>query len=274
MRGGLRIGVCTVALAALFAGTAALAQSSVNAPPSTESMQGVEGAKKLMAQQLTWEVSSTAGAKLIAKERSRTKGEQGTVIRYDLVTQGLPRDQHYTLVAWPLNGGITPVEKGISLTEDGRLICTGKAKADCVPSSPDADPIIDLALTAAKGEPKRFGLISDDQKWKALTTLVSFPDVGTDGGCTLEALRITPEAEAMMIRGKGFPPSSVLPMTSDSAGDMVSGTWQVNDKGELVSLVIPGVRGKTEGQTTVRVKAPECAPQVIFRWGKGSSRPE
>ena len=274
MRGGLRIGVCTVALAALFAGTAALAQSSVNAPPSTESMQGVEGAKKLMAQQLAWEVSSTAGAKLIAKERSRTKGEQGTVIRYDLVTQGLPRDQHYTLVAWPLNGGITPVEKGISLTEDGRLICTGKAKADCVPSSPDADPIIDLALTAAKGEPKRFGLISDDQKWKALTTLVSFPDVGTDGGCTLEALRITPEAEAMMIRGKGFPPSSVLPMTSDSAGDMVSGTWQVNDKGELVSLVIPGVRGKTEGQTTVRVKAPECAPQVIFRWGKGSSRPE
>ena len=45
-------------------------------------------------------------------------------------------------------------------------------------------------------------------------------------------------------------------------------------EGELVSLVMPAVRGKTEGQTTVRVKAPECAPQVIFRWGRGSSHPE
>ena len=276
-----RIGSCISALAVFLICATGLAQSTGNPlpspnapPPMTAAAQGVEGAKKLMAQQLTWDVSSTAGAKLIAKERSRAKGEQGTVIHYDLVTQGLPRDQHYTLVTWPLNGGITPVEGGISLTEDGRLTCTGKTKADCAPSRPDADPIIDLALTAAKGEPKRFGVISDDQKWKALTTLVAFPDVATDGGCTLEALRITPEAEAMMIKGKGFPPSSVLPMTSDSAGEMVSATWQVNDKGELVSLVMPAVRGKTEGQTTVRVKAPECAPQVIFRWGRGSSHPE
>jgi len=241
---------------------------------SNEDIQGMEGAKKLMQQQVAWDLSSTPGAKLIAKERSRTKGDQGTLIHYDLVTHGLPHDQHYTLVVWPLNGGIKPVEGGISLTEDGRLICTGKTKADCTPSRPDADPVIDLALSAAKGEAKRFGVISDDQKWKALATLVAFPDIATDGGCTLEALRITPEAEAVMIRGKGFPPSTVLPMTSDSAGEVLSGTWQVNEKGELLSLVMPAVRGKTEGYTTVRVKAPACAPQVSFQWGKGSNHPE
>jgi hypothetical protein len=280
MLGESRMALCGSTLAMFLVCSTGLAQNTANppqppnAPPMTAAAQGVEGAKKLMTQQLAWDVSSTTGAKLIAKERSRAKGEQATVIRYDLITQGLPRDQHYTLVTWPLNGAITPVEGGISLTEDGRLICTGKTKADCAPSRPDADPIIDLALTAAKGEPKRFGVISDDQKWKALTTLVAFPDVGTDGGCTLEALRVTPEAEAMMVRGKGFTPRLTVPMTSDSAGEIVTGSWQINEKGELISLVMPAVRGKTEGQATIRVKAPECAPQVVFRWGKGSSHPE
>jgi hypothetical protein len=272
MRSGIKLPRPAVALV-LAAGIYASAQKG-KPPSSTEDMQGMEGAKKLMQQQMAWDLSSTPGTKLIAKERSRTKGDQGTVIRYDLVTQGLPHDQHYTLVVWPLNGSIKPVEGGISLTEEGKLICTGKTKADCSPSRPDADPVIDLSVTAAKGEAKRFGVISDDQKWKALTTLVAFPDIATDGGCTLEALRITPEADAMMIRGKGFPPGSVLPMTSDSAGEVASGTWQVNEKGELLSLVMPAVRGKTDGRTTVRVKAPACAPQVSFEWGKGSYRLE
>lgn len=262
--------VCRVVVAIILAPAIYVSAQTSKPPSSTEGTQGMEGAKKLMQQQLAWDLSSTPGTKLIAKERSRTKGDQGTVIRYDLVTQGLPHDQHYTLVVWPLNGTIKPVEGGISLTEEGKLICTGKTKADCAPSRPDADPVIDLSVSAAKGEAKRFGLISDDQKWKALATLVAFPDIATDSGCSLEALRITPEADAVMIRGKGFPPGSVLPMTSDSAGEVASATWQVSEKGELLSLVMPAVRGKTEGRTTVRVKAPACAPQVSFEWGKGS----
>jgi hypothetical protein len=242
---------------------------------STESMQGTDGAKKLMEQQAAWDAASgQSAAKLIAKERSRTKGDQGTVVRYELVTQGLPHELHYTLIVWPLNGGIQTVQSGISLTDDGRLICTGKTAADCKPSRPDADPVIDLSITAAKGEPKRFGVISEDQKSKALATVVAFPNIATDGGCTLETLLVIPDARAVMIRGKGFPPSAVLPMTSDSAGEVMSGTWQVNEKGELLSLVMPEVRGKTEGQTTIRLKAAECAPQVSFPWGKSSYHPE
>jgi hypothetical protein len=270
---GARIGceLAGAALALYFASAAAAyAQSATPPGVSTESTQGLEGAKKLMQQQVAWDLSSTPGAKLIAKERSRTKGEKGTVVRYDLVSEGLPHDQHYTLLFWPLNGPIKPVQGGISLTEDGKLICTAKTKADCAPSRPDADPVIDMALTAAKGEAKRFGVISDDQKWKALTTLVAFPEIGTDGGCSLEALRITPDAQAAMIRGKGFPPNAVLAMTSDSAGEVATGSWQVSEKGELISLVMPQVRGKTEGKTTVRVKGPACAPQVSFEWGKNS----
>lgn len=267
----------SVFLSLLLAGAiAAFAQNPTTTPPlQTEGMQGLEGAKKLMQQQLGWDLTAAMGkAKLIAKERSRTKGDQGTVIRYDLMTEGLPQDQHYTLVMWPLNGGIQPVKSGISLTEDGRLICTGKTTADCSPNRPDADPIIDMSLTSAKGEAKRFGLISEDQKTKALVSLVAFPNKGTDAGCTLEVLRVTPEAEALMIRGKGFPANAELPMTSDSDGEVVSGLWHTTDKGDLVTLVMPAVRGKTSGQVTVRVKAPACTPQVSFPWGKGTYHPE
>lgn len=258
-------GLCLAGVTAGFAQTA----TTLPAAP-TESAQGMDGAKKLMQQQLAWDLSSTRGAKLIAKERSRMKGEQGTVVRYDLVTEGLPHDQHYTLMYWPLNGPLEPVKGGVSLTEEGKLVCTGKTPADCAPSPPDASPVIDMALTAAKGEAKRFGVISDDQKWKALTTVTAFPEIGIDGGCSLEVLRITPDARAVMIRGKGFPPNAVLQMTSDSAGEVATGSWQVNEKGELISLVMPGVRGKTDGKTTVRVKDPACAPQVSFEWGKDS----
>jgi hypothetical protein len=250
--------------------TAAFGQSATPPPAATESAQGAEGAKKLLQQQLAWDLSSTQGAKLIAKERSRTKGEQGTVVRYDLVTEGLPHDQHYSLVYWPLNGPVEPVRSGISLTDDGKMICSGKTKDDCAPSGPNANPVIDMSLTAAKGEAKRFGVISDDKKWKALATVVAFPIVATDSKCSLEALRITPDAQAVVVRGHGFPPNAVLEMTSDSAGEVQTGSWQVNEKGELMSLVMPGVRGKTEGKTTIWVKAPACAPQVSFLWGKNS----
>src|SRR5262249_23499058 len=202
----------------LFAGMGAFAQSTTapKTPPAAETpQQETAAAKKLMQQQLAWDLSSTTGAKLIAKERSRTKGEERTVVHYDLITEGLPHDHHYTLLFWPLNGPVNPVQSGLSLTEDGRLICTAKTKDDCAPSRPDANPVIDMAVLAAKGEPKRFGVISEDQKWKALTTVVAFPEVGTDGPCTLEALRITPDAQAVMIRGKGFPANAVLAMSSD-----------------------------------------------------------
>ncbi len=259
-----------VAFWLLFPGTVIVRAQNPAPPSATDSTQVTEGAKKLMQQQMIWDLSSTPGTKLVVKEHSRSSSEKGTVLRYDLVTEGLPHDQHYTLIFWPLDGPPKAVQGGLSLTDDGRLICAGKTKADCVPSRPDANPVIDMAVTAARGEPKRFGVVSDDQKWKTLITLVAFPNVGTDGGCTLEAVRLTPDATAAMIRGKGFPPSSTVPITTDSAGEVASSTWQVNEKGEIFSLLLSQVRGKTEGTTRVRVKAPACAPQVSFEWGKSA----
>ena len=42
---------------------------------------------------------------------------------------------------------------------------------------------------------------------------MAFPNIATDGSCTLEALRVIPDNRAVMIHGKGFPPNAVLTMT-------------------------------------------------------------
>jgi hypothetical protein len=103
-----------------------------------------------------------------------------------------------------------------------------------------------------------------------LATVVAFPIIGKDAGCSLEALLGTPDGEVVLITGSGFPPSTSVPMSSDSAGEVTTGVWQVNAKGELASMVLPQVRGKTSGDTTVFLKSPACAPKISFHWGKGT----
>jgi hypothetical protein len=255
-------------VASLLGGFARAQSANV---PATEEQRKMNAARKLVQQQQAWgEATSTPGTKLIFKEKSRKKTDQGTLIDYDVLTIGLPKDQHYALVAWPLNEKIRPVQSGISLTADGRPTCTGRTKVDCRPSKADVDPVIDIAFYAAKGEPKRFGLVSEDQRWKAFGTIVAFPNVNKDGACSLEAQLVTPDADAVFITGHGFTPNIPVPQSTDSAGEVMMGTWPSNAKGDLATIVLPAVRGKTSGDATILVMAPACRPKITFHWGKGS----
>jgi hypothetical protein len=103
-----------------------------------------------------------------------------------------------------------------------------------------------------------------------LGTVVPFPIIGKDAGCSLEVLLGTPDGSIAMVKGSGFAPNTSVPMSSDSAGEVVTGAWKVDDKGNLMSSVLPQVRGKTSGDTTILVKAPGCSPKVTFHWGKDS----
>ena len=268
---GLVRGISGVLLLVMCAGLAqAQTQAGSGSAPTDE--QQMELARKLLAQQYAWDQGATSGVtRLVFKERERKKTDQGTVITYDVSAPGLPTDLHYTLMGWPLNRGVEPIRGGITLTADGRLTCTGKTPADC---KPDADPIISFSVQAARGEPKRFVLISDDKKAKSLGTIVAFPIIGKDAGCSLEVLLGTPDGQIVMVKGSGFAPNTSVPISSDSAGEVVNGVWKIDENGNLMSSVFPQVRGKTSGETTIVVKAPGCSPKVTFRWGKDSYHAE
>jgi len=268
---GLVRGISGVLLLVMCAGLAqAQTQAGSGSAPTDE--QQMELARKLLAQQYAWDQGATSGVtRLVFKERERKKTDQGTVITYDVSAPGLPTDLHYTLMGWPLNRGVEAIRGGITLTADGRLTCTGKTPADC---KPDAEPIISFSVQAARGEPKRFVLISDDKKAKSLGTIVAFPIIGKDAGCSLEVLLGTPDGQIVMVKGSGFAPNTSVPISSDSAGEVVNGVWKIDEKGNLMSSVFPQVRGKTSGETTIVVKAPGCSPKVTFRWGKDSYHAE
>ena len=268
---GLVRGISGVLLLVMCAGLAqAQTQAASGSAPTDE--QQMELARKLLAQQYAWDQGATSGVtRLVFKERERKKTDQGTVITYDVSAPGLPTDLHYTLMGWPLNRGVEAIRGGITLTADGRLTCTGKTSADC---KPDAEPIISFSVQAARGEPKRFVLISDDKKAKSLGTIVAFPIIGKDAGCSLEVLLGTPDGQIVMVKGSGFAPNTSVPISSDSAGEVVNGVWKIDEKGNLMSSVFPQVRGKTSGETTIVVKAPGCSPKVTFRWGKDSYHAE
>ena len=268
---GLGRGISGVLLLVMCAGLAqAQTQAASGSAPTDE--QQMELARKLLAQQYAWDQGATSGVtRLVFKERERKKTDQGTVITYDVSAPGLPTDLHYTLMGWPLNRGVEAIRGGITLTADGRLTCTGKTPADC---KPEADPIISFSVQAARGEPKRFVLISDDKKAKSLGTIVAFPIIGKDAGCSLEVLLGTPDGQIVMVKGSGFAPNTSVPISSDSAGEVVNGVWKIDEKGNLMSSVFPQVRGKTSGETTIVVKAPGCSPKVTFRWGKDSYHAE
>jgi hypothetical protein len=261
--------VCRYLLLVVFCTSLLRAQAPDVKSGTTDEQKMLQVATKLMGQQHSWdEAAANSATKLIFKEKSRKKTDQGTVITYAVSAPDLPKDRHYSLMGWPLNREIAPLRGGITLNAEGSLLCTGKTPADCTPAKTGDDPVIDIALQFAKGEPKRFALISDDQKSKALATVVAFPITSKDANCSLEALLGTPDAQVMLITGRGFPPSVGVPISSDSAGEVSTAVWHVNDKGELMSMVLPKVRGKTSGDTTIFLKSPACAPKISFHWGK------
>jgi hypothetical protein len=76
---------------------------------------------------------------------------------------------------------------------------------------------IDLVVYAGKAEPKRFGLVSDDEAHvRGFMGVVPFPNSTTDKGCRLESIIGTPNGESTFIQGDGFEPNAELTIDSQS----------------------------------------------------------
>ena len=74
-------------------------------------------------------------------------------------------------------------------------------------------------MQAGLGEVKRVGLIADDKSAQVFASAVPFPNRATDGGCTLEATLVTPNAEAVMLSATGFKPGVTLNIEMNSEGE-------------------------------------------------------
>jgi hypothetical protein len=262
-----------VAMWAQSGSTPAPAPQQGDASSRGDAQEHLQMASKLAEQQRVWDEIASHEGNLVMKESNRTKTPTATVITYDLFAPALPKEKRYTLVRWPLNGGMQAVRTGVTLGNEGRLLCAGKTPEECKVKEGE-NPQIAVKITFAKGEASRWALMSEDQASKALASLIPFPLVAQDKGCTLEAKLVTSDARVLMVTASGLPAGGDVPIVSSSAGVVASATWHMNENGKLNAVVVTEVPGKDGGDFSLQLKGSACEPAISLKWGKDSYHAE
>jgi hypothetical protein len=145
---------------------------------------------------------NSPGVELSLKETNRSRSGDRTLVTYSLYGTGLPSNTTYILIQVQLDGTMAKIMEGVTLNAKGEAICAGR-EGTCKGDGPN-DPI-DLVAYAGKGEPKRFGLVSDDEAHvKGFVAVVPFPNAKSDKGCRLESIIGFPNGELTLFREVGL----------------------------------------------------------------------
>lgn len=226
---------------------------------------------------LDWENRSTPGAKVAARELSRTPGDGGTSVAYRFVVSGVPTDQLYTLLAWDPGtdlGDAKPVAYSLRPTPNG-LVCgmQGNCTTRCAVgmNCGTLNEPLDPSVVAAKGERKFLVLLSNDGKSSAFFAVTPFPITANHGSCSLSVSR-TIKSTLAVIQGDGFAPAEDLSITTGSYDDQHTALTRTDAKGHFNFAVLPFVGGKTSGVARFTAKGKQCAPSVQFDWGTGAMK--
>ncbi len=204
---------------------------------------------------------STPGAFVKVTEVER----KGSVVRYSLQVIGLPTDELYTVMSWPVGQGEpSTVIEGVSVGQNGTVMCAGRIPDQCGDASKRDDPV-DFVFNPAKGEPYRIALIAGG--YRATVVIVPDPITTTDKGCTLSVERLMPKFELAYITGSGFPPNTEASFDSESHGERRQIKQKVDNDGNLDFALLPFVAGHKSGTTTIKGVGMKFSPTVGFDWG-------
>lgn len=214
---------------------------------------------KKVKELVNWgEPISTRGAKLEIREAKRGEKDGKLLIAYDFYVTGAPSGQLYTLFQYP----ITIPEPAVLLHEVS-FDATGRL---CVKKGKECSQPVQINFLPEKAEPFRFLLLSKNGKTSIAALIVPNAIIGTDQGCSVEAMRVTPDFDVALLRGRGFKPGEEPAYESNSAGEQLHGTVKIDKAGEFTLVLFPVVTGKAEGSDAVTVKTALCNPSVSFNW--------
>jgi len=188
------------------------------------------------------------------------------LIRYSVTDIRLAHSGPYLLMAWDI-GTKAPViaMERIVVDEKGALRC-GDKKGDCPGGFAGSEVVV--GVSGMLGQPRRFVLTGNDKKPIAMGEVVPFPAVGTDGQCSIEAVLLVPNASATLIVGRGFVPGEPVKFASSSPyGESVESNKNANQSRDVVTALLPFVKGHDEGSTSVAFNGSKCRPSTTFNWG-------
>ena len=238
------------------------AQSTALSEKDAEA-QAERAAQQLVKKHEVWlSQITTPGATIEARETGRDDGK----VSYSIYVKGLPGDQLYTIVSWPVSK-TSPFSafKGVSIAPNGLVSCTGKLPGECTDASTKDQGVLQFTFTPVKGEPFRIALINGDAK--AAIVIVPDPITAEDKGCTLHAVRLLPKFELAYFSGSGYPPNSDVSFKSQSYQEEHVVAEHSDSAGIVRFAMMPFVKGHTNGTTTITATGTTCAPTLQFDWG-------
>ena len=255
-------------------------QSTAASAPSTQQdsnrdpLAGNAAAQRTVTATKRWLAGtmSTPGMSAQLREISRGNVKGKLEVQYHIFVTGAPKDQTYTLVDWPPNApDPSPSIAGLSVLEDGLVVCAGRATDQCSnPDKPDKkDAPVKLVFYPLDGEIYRLALVSHDQKTKVFLAVIPAPIQATDNGCTLEVVSLRLKNELVLIRGKGFQPNESIVFQSNSHEQTQprEGPDKADANGEYQLPLQPFVKGQDRGTTEIKLQGAKCAPVLTFKWG-------
>jgi len=258
--------LAALVLLAIVAGGNAFAQDSPEQNSPEAMARAQQGASRLANIQRNWGPKmNTPGASITLKETSRRSTGKQTVVFYRIIASGMPKDKLYSLVLTSFDLQPKPIMEGITLDGSGQAVCSGHL-GGCAEPGEENDPV-DLGLVAARAEPKRFTLVSEDGQVKAFTYVIPFPVTGVDRGCSIEAILLLQHAEAVLIQGSGFAANAAVRMKAMSETEQQENDLKADSSGGIFTVLLPYVKGKTDGKGKVTFASQTCSPSLTYQWG-------
>jgi len=224
--------------------------------------RAAETSQALVKAHVAWKTKlSSPGASVRVEEVER----EGPIVRYNVYVSGLPTDELYSVLSWPVNQSKpSSLMEGVSVGKGGIVMCAGRTPEQCGDSSKKDDPI-DFTFNPAKGEPYRIALTSGEHR--VAVVIVPNPIITKDKGCTLSVERLLPHFELAYFTGSGFPPNSDVSFDGQSYDEKHPVKTKADSEGNIQFALMPFVSGHDKGTTTIKGIG-TCAPSVKFDWGK------
>jgi len=207
---------------------------------------------------------NSPGATLVLKESDRISVNGQTVITYSLIASGLPKDLQYTLWTRQVGSGAQAIADAF-INKDGLVI---NILAD--PAHGIAEDPINLKVSAGRGEPKNFAVISSDGHYRVFVEVIPFPVENSAGPCKLSATMRSPNYFVVQIVASGLQPKEEFQVESQSGNERGQSKATAADDGSYRTVVLPFVKGQSSGKLRFDMKAKSCSVGLEVPWGQGS----
>lgn len=213
---------------------------------------------------------TSPGVRLELKEVERNELRDGTQeVTYNLIATGFPEKKVYVLWQYPLGDKPRKLVSKLYVDRSGEMMVEEFQPDMVVPFLPAPLATV-LPLTIdhyQKGEPLYIGLVSEDKAVQAHTIDYPIPIEDTQGSCHLYLDLVDPNRTSFAAFGKGFTSFEEVRTESKSDGEFMESKSHANKDGDFVTMLLPGVVGKTHGTASYRVTGESCSVMVEYEWG-------